>query len=199
MEDLVFFATFCLFTIGILLLIERKRNSIRPIYPVICLQIQGFIWCGLRLQTDNKFNDEFQSSSIDRRVVYIWIVQLFSIVFALLVHLIWKCRQIITPIHQLYKNSSSKILLLCFVVDFELIESLLIICLTRVMKYLIDSIAKIVKYIYVLIPEIKICLIVAVTEIINNLIYLITGIMKSLYASIPEIKKCLIVSITGII
>ena len=179
-EDLVFFAIFCLFTIGVLLLIERKRKSIRPIYPVICLQIQGFVWCGLRLQAENKFYNEFQSSSIDSRVIYIWIVQLFSIVFALLVHIIWKCLQKIIPDHQLYKNSSSKILLLCFVVDFELIESILIICISKIIKCLINSITRIMKCLYASIPK-----------IIKFLIVSIAGCIPMIATCLKNVLECL--------
>ena len=155
-KDFVFFTIFCLFTIVILLVIEHKHKPYRPIYPVICLQLQGYIWCGLRLQLDEHFRDEFQASNIDR-ILYIWIMQLFSVILTLLVHIIlcMKCLRKMIPIYQLYKNSSSKILLLCFVVDFELIKSVVMICITRIIKCLFVSITWIIKF---LVNAIKMCI-----------------------------------------
>ena len=56
----------------------------------------------------------------------IWIMPLLTIVFTLLVHcFLKKCMRKTTPeIYQFYDNSSSKILVFCFAVDFELIESI---------------------------------------------------------------------------
>ena len=123
-----------------LLVVEHKRKSVRPIYPVVCLQIQSLIWCGIRLQTSDKFKDEFRTLSIETRIIYIWITQLFSVVFALLLHLfLKKCLQKINQIHLLYENSSSKIMLLCFVVDLRLIELLLHKCGTKIIQCLKDG------------------------------------------------------------
>ena len=95
---------------------------------------------GIRLQTNGKFKDEFRTSSIETKIIYIWITQLFSIVFALLLHLfLKKCSQKITVIHLLYENSSSKIMLLCFVVDLKLIKSLLHKCITKIIQSLKDD------------------------------------------------------------
>ena len=119
--------------------IEFKRKSIRPIYPVICFQLQGLTWCALRLpiQTEEKIDGEGQPSSIVSTKLYILFLQLCSIVFSLLVHIFFKkCLLKITPIHRLYKNSSSKILLLCFIIDFASIESVVCGSITKTIKYL---------------------------------------------------------------
>ena len=95
----------------------------RPIYPVICLQLQAFIWCGLRLQIKKKIY-KFQLSCIDK-IVYIWVMPLLTIVFSLLVHLFLKkyMQKILPAIYKLYKNSFSKIMLFFIVVHFECNES----------------------------------------------------------------------------
>ena len=74
----MFFGIGCLLTIATLLYIEIKQKLIRPVYPVICLQIQGFIWLALRLENDQKFYEDFEELSSDK-IVYIWFMQLFSI------------------------------------------------------------------------------------------------------------------------
>ena len=52
-------------------------------------------------------------------------MQLFSLIATLFVHLVLKkILQNINPIFKRYENSSSKIIVLCFVVDFGLIESI---------------------------------------------------------------------------
>ena len=70
-EDLVFFAIYCLFIFKILLVIEHKYKPYRPVYPVFCQQLKGFLKCGLRLQMDKRFYYEFQALSIHSRIVYI--------------------------------------------------------------------------------------------------------------------------------
>ena len=84
-------------------------------------------------------------------------MQLFSVILTLFVHIVLclKCLRKFIPIHQLYENSSSKILLLCFVVDFELIKSVGIICITRIIKCLFVSITWITKF---LVNIIKMCI-----------------------------------------
>ena len=84
-------------------------------------------------------------------------MQLCSVVLTLLVHIILclKCLRKFIPIHQLYINSSSKILLLCIVVDFELIESVVIICIITIKKGLFVSITWIIKF---LVDAIKMCI-----------------------------------------
>ena len=122
------------------MVIEHKHEPYRPIYPVICFQLQGVIWCGLKLQMDKKFCNEFQASSIDSKILYIWIIQLFCLVLTALVHrVLKKILQKINPIYQHYENSSSKIMLLCFVVDFGLIELILHRCITNIMKHSISA------------------------------------------------------------
>ena len=71
-------------------------------------------------------------------------MQLFSVVFALLLHIFFKkCLQRINPIqNRLYKSSSSKIMLLCFMVDLALIESMLhkyITAITKCLKNEVES------------------------------------------------------------
>ena len=71
-------------------------------------------------------------------------MQLFSVVFALLLHIFFKkCLRKINPIqNRLYKSSSSKIMLLCFVVDLVLIESMqhkYITAITKCLKNEVES------------------------------------------------------------
>ena len=104
------------------------------LYIVICFQLQGFTWCALRLRIEEKIDGEGQPFSIESSILYTLITQLFGIVFSLLVHIFFKkCLRILIPIYRLYENSSSKILLLCFIIDFA---SIVCGSITKTIKHL---------------------------------------------------------------
>ena len=138
--DLMLFGIGCLLTIAALLYIELKQKSIRPVYPVICLQIQGFIWVALRLENDQKFYEDFKELSSDK-ILYIWFMQLFSINCAWFMHLFLKWLQKVISIYYLDENSTS-IVMFRYVTDRELIEKLVISCLNSFMKRYIIKIKK---------------------------------------------------------
>ena len=134
--DIIFYAIGCLLTIVVLVCFdEDKHKSIRPVYPIICLQNQGFIWLALRLDNDQKFKEEFKESTAAVKIFYIWMMQLFSIFFALLVHLFLTWLQIVNSIHHLDKNSTS-IMMFNYITDSELLKKLLIDHITKMIKYL---------------------------------------------------------------
>ena len=85
-SDIHFFAIYCLFITFILLYLELKHKRFRPGYPVICLQNQAFIWCALRLENDQKFYDEFQAASRNKRMLCLWLMQSLAIGCAFFVH-----------------------------------------------------------------------------------------------------------------
>ena len=98
--------------------------------------ISTFHMVWIKIANGKKIYDEFHSSSTDSRVLFIWFTQLLIIVFTLLVNFFKKKYPLkINLIQQLYKSSSPKILLLCFVAEFELIVR----CITETIKSQIDE------------------------------------------------------------
>ena len=106
---------------------EPEQKPVRPVYPIICLQNQGWIWLALRLENDQKFYVASEESSSDK-ILHTWIMQLFSIIFALLTHTFLKWLQKVIPIDHLDENSTFKFIFRC-ITDRELIEKLLKECI----------------------------------------------------------------------
>ena len=140
--NIIFYAIGCLLTIVVLLYVDEvKHKSIRPVYPIICLQNQGFIWLALRLKNDHKFYKEFEESTVTGKILYIWIMQLFSIFFAVLVHLFLIWLQNLNSIRHLDKNSTS-IMMFYYITDSDLLKKLLIDHITKMIKYLNSSLRR---------------------------------------------------------
>ena len=133
--EMIFFAFGCLLTIAALLYINHRQKSIRPVYPIICLQNQSFIWLALRLENDQEFHEDFEKSISDK-ILHIWFLQLFIIICALLIHILMNFLQkVMKKIHCLDGNSTLKIMLR-YITDHELIEKQQIKCIKKIISIL---------------------------------------------------------------
>ena len=132
--DFIFFGIGCSLTIAAFLYIELKKKSIRPVYPVICRQIQGFIWLALRLENDQKFYEDFEESFTDK-ILYIWFMLSVSFNCAWLIHLFLKWLLKVIRSHHVDENSTS-IIMFRYITDRELIENLLIRCFNQKIRFL---------------------------------------------------------------
>ena len=131
--DLIFFAIGCLLTIAAFLYIEHRRKSIRFVYPIICLQNQGFIWFALRLESDQSFYEDFEESTSAEKILHIWNMQLFNIICASFVHFLLKWLQKVISNHQFDENSTL-VITFYYITDRDILKKLLIDYITKTKK-----------------------------------------------------------------
>ena len=77
-------------------------------YPIICLQSQGYIWRALRLENDQTFYKDFEEL-FSGKTLHIWIIQLFIFICALLIHRFLKWLEKMISIHNFGENNSLKL------------------------------------------------------------------------------------------
>ena len=152
---IISFAIGCLLTIVVLVCIEHMEKPIRPVYSVICVQNQGFIWLALRLENDQKFYEDFEKSTLVGSILYIWIMQLFSIICALLVHFFLKSLQNKISIHHFDKNSTLVTITFYYITDRELLKKLLIERIKKMITYLNSSVRRCITNIKKILTEIR--------------------------------------------